>query len=188
MSEDTTERLLGAIFSHSSSNNSRNRSPPLLSERSPSTNPEDARILNSIANKSAGYQMDAQPRTRNLMSDEDQKFGLAETKRRKATSRADGATCRADHCPGCGGRSGPDDPAYRHRLVRTEGLLIARIDINTGEIPPNQTVSAEKASFDLQRTRDIERQAREIWPPDLRSALDQTEQRRTAQDQQPLPQ
>ena len=125
------------------------------------------------------------------MSDEDQKFGLAGNEAAQGYEPMPMAlpvepTTALDVAEDLG----TDDPAYRHLTRPDEGEPVDRSyhDINTGkEIPPNQTVSAEQASFDLQRTRDIERQAREdLAAQDLRSALDQTEQpQQTAQDQQP---
>ena len=69
MSEDTTERLLGAVyFALLQAINSRNPAIATTTLRviAEHSSPEDARILNSIASKSAGYQMNAQPKNKEI--------------------------------------------------------------------------------------------------------------------------
>jgi hypothetical protein len=68
LSEDT-ERLLGAVFfALLQAINAQNPAIATTTLRviAKHSSAEDARILNSIASKSAGYQMDAQPKNKEV--------------------------------------------------------------------------------------------------------------------------
>jgi hypothetical protein len=67
--DDDTERLLGAVyFALLQAINAQNPAvaTTALQVIAEHSSPEDARILNSIASKSAGYSMNAQPKNKEI--------------------------------------------------------------------------------------------------------------------------